>query len=112
MLQRVHAGEEERLPPGGGRRPRLPDIGAGRIADMDEAGIDIEALLAVTPGARNVPSAALAVGFARPGRSRRGARTAPASPPADGAEVVNPCGQRGPLALSPCGCDGEGSGAA
>ena len=32
-------------------------MGAGRVADMDEAGIGIQVLLAVTPGAQNLPGA-------------------------------------------------------
>ena len=55
--RRLNAGTEERLFPGGGRRPGLLDIGAGRIADRDEAGFDLEVLSAVTAGARNVPGA-------------------------------------------------------
>ena len=56
-LQRLHAGADERLLSGGGRRPELLDLGAGRIADMDEAGIGIQVLSAVTPGAQNLPGA-------------------------------------------------------
>ena len=54
-LQRLQAGGDERLFSGGGRRPELLDLGAGRIADMDEAGIGMQVLSAVTPGAQNLP---------------------------------------------------------
>ena len=54
-LQRLHGVKEERLFSGGGRRPELLDLGAGRIADMDEAGIDMQVLSAVTPGVQNLP---------------------------------------------------------
>ena len=63
-LQRRQAGTDERLFAGGGRRPELLDLGAGRIADMDEAGIGIQVLSAVTPGAQNLPGAE-GVAFAR-----------------------------------------------
>ena len=63
-LQRLQAGKDERLFSGGGRRPELLDLGAGRIADMDEAGIGIQVLSAVTPGAQNLPGAE-GVAFAR-----------------------------------------------
>ena len=33
----------------------INDVGAGRIAHMDEAGIDIQVLSALTPGAQNLP---------------------------------------------------------
>ena len=56
-LQRLNAGTDKRLFSGGGRRPELLDLGAGRIADMDEAGIGIQVLSAVTPGAQNLPGA-------------------------------------------------------
>jgi len=56
-LQHLNAGTDKRLFSGGGRRPELLDLGAGRIADMDEAGIDIQVLSAVTPGAQNLPGA-------------------------------------------------------
>lgn len=36
---------------------RINDVGAGRIADMDAAGIDIQVLSAMTPGAQNLPGA-------------------------------------------------------
>ena len=63
-LQRLNAGTDKRLFSGGGGRPELLDLGAGRIADMDEAGIDIQVLSAVTPGAQNLPGAGGAA-FAR-----------------------------------------------
>ena len=63
-LQRLNAGTDKRLFSGGGRRPELLDLGAGRIADMDEAGIGIQVLSAVTPGAQNLP-APQGVAFAR-----------------------------------------------
>ena len=63
-LQRLNAGTDKRLFSGGGRRPELLDLGAGRIADMDEAGIGIQVLSAVTPGAQNLPGAE-GVAFAR-----------------------------------------------
>ena len=63
-LQRLQAGTDKRLFSGGGRRPELLDLGAGRIADMDEAGIGIQVLSAVTPGAQNLPGAE-GVAFAR-----------------------------------------------
>ena len=56
-LQRLNAGTDKRLFSGGGRKPELLDLGAGRIADMDEAGIDIQVLSVVTPGAQNLPGA-------------------------------------------------------
>ena len=36
---------------------RINDVGAGRIADMDAAGIDIQVLSAMTAGAQNLPGA-------------------------------------------------------
>ena len=63
-LQRLNAGTDKRLFSGGGRRPELLDLGAGRIADMDEAGIGIQVLSAVTPGAQNLPGSE-GVAFAR-----------------------------------------------
>ena len=63
-LQRLQAGRDERLFSGGGGRPELLDLGAGRIADMDEAGIGIQVLSAVTPGVQNLPGAE-GVAFAR-----------------------------------------------
>ena len=63
-LQRRNAGTDKRLFSGGGRRPELLDLGAGRIADMDEAGIAIQVLSAVTPGAQNLAGAD-GVAFAR-----------------------------------------------
>ena len=56
-LRRRQTGKDERLFAGGGRRPELLDRGAGRIADMDEAGIGIQVLSAVTPGAQNLAGA-------------------------------------------------------
>ena len=56
-LRRGHSVKEKRLFSGGRRRPELLDLGAGRIADMDEAGIDIQVLSAVTPGVQNLPGA-------------------------------------------------------
>ncbi len=56
-LQRLNAGTDKRLFSGGGRRPELLELGAGRIADMDAAGIGIQVLSAVTPGAQNLPGA-------------------------------------------------------
>ena len=63
-LRRRQTGKDERLFAGGGRRPELLDLGAGRIADMDEAGIGIQVLSAVTPGAQNLPGGE-GVAFAR-----------------------------------------------
>ena len=63
-LRRRQTGKDERLFAGGGRRPELLDLGAGRIADMDEAGIGIQVLSAVTPGAQNLAGAE-GVDFAR-----------------------------------------------
>ena len=63
-LRRRQTGKDERLFAGGGRRPELLDLGAGRIADMDEAGIGIQVLSAVTPGAQTLPGGE-AVAFAR-----------------------------------------------
>ena len=63
-LRRRQTGKDERLFAGGGRRPELLDLGAGRIADMDEAGIGIQVLSAVTPGAQNLAGAE-GVTFAR-----------------------------------------------
>ena len=56
-LQRLNRVRDERLFSGGGRRPELLDVGAGRIADMDQAGIGMQVLSAVTPGAQNLPGA-------------------------------------------------------
>ena len=56
-LQRLNRVQDERLFSGGGRRPELLDLGAGRIADMDQAGIGMQVLSAVTPGAQNLPGA-------------------------------------------------------
>ena len=56
-LQRLNRVQNERLFSGGGRRPELLDVGAGRIADMDQAGIGMQVLSAVTPGAQNPPGA-------------------------------------------------------
>ena len=53
-LRRRQTGTDERLFAGGGSRPELLDLGAGRIADMDEAGIGIQVLSAVTPGAQTL----------------------------------------------------------
>ena len=63
-LRRRQTGKDERLFAGGGRRPELLDLGAGRIADMDEAGIGIQVLSAVTPGAQALPGGE-GVAFAR-----------------------------------------------
>ena len=63
-LRRRQTGKDERLFAGGGRRPELLDLGAGRIADMDEAGIGIQVLSAVTPGAQTLPGGE-GVAFAR-----------------------------------------------
>ena len=63
-LRRLQGAGDKRLLSGGGRRPELLDLGAGRIADMDEAGIDIQVLSAVTPGAQNLAGAE-GVAFAR-----------------------------------------------
>ena len=43
--------------PKGVPRFDINDVGAGRIADMDAAGIDIQVLSALTPGAQNLPGA-------------------------------------------------------
>lgn len=48
---------DKRLFSGGSRRPELLELGKGRIADMDAAGIDIQVLSAVTPGAQNLAGA-------------------------------------------------------
>ena len=63
-LRRRQGAGDKRLFSGGGRRPELLDLGAGRIADMDAAGIGIQVLSAVTPGAQNLPGAE-GVAFAR-----------------------------------------------
>ena len=56
-LQRLNRAGDERLYSGGGRRPELLDLGAGRIADMDQAGIGVQVLSAVTPGVQSLPGA-------------------------------------------------------
>ena len=56
-IQRLKAAGDKRLFSGGKRRPELLDLGSGRIADMDEAGVDIQVLSAVTPGAQTLPGA-------------------------------------------------------
>lgn len=43
--------------PKGVPRFDIDDVGAGRIADMDAAGIGIQVLSALTPGAQNIPGA-------------------------------------------------------
>ena len=43
--------------PKGVPRFDINDVGAGRIADMDAAGIDLQVLSALTPGAQNLPGA-------------------------------------------------------
>ena len=63
-LRRLQGAGERRLFSGGRRRPELLDVGAGRIADMDAAGIDMQVLSAVTPGAQNLAGAE-GVAFAR-----------------------------------------------
>ena len=63
-LRQMQGAGEARLFSGGRRRPELLDLGANRIADMDEAGIDIQVLSAVTPGAQNLAGAE-GVAFAR-----------------------------------------------
>ena len=64
LRQRQRGIKETRLFSGGKRRPELSELGAGRIADMDEAGIDIQVLSAVTPGAQKM-SGPEGVKFAR-----------------------------------------------
>ncbi|WP_244421339.1 amidohydrolase family protein [Pseudovibrio sp. FO-BEG1] len=56
-LQSKNTSGDKRLFSGGGSRPELLDVGAGRIADMDEAGIDIQVLSTVTPGASKITGA-------------------------------------------------------
>ena len=41
--------------PEGRLRLDLDDVGAGRIANMDPAGIGMQVVLALTPGAQNIP---------------------------------------------------------
>ena len=43
--------------PRGVPRFDINDVGAGRIADMDAAGIDLQVLSPLTPGAQNLPGA-------------------------------------------------------
>ncbi|MCY4513828.1 MAG: amidohydrolase family protein [Candidatus Tectomicrobia bacterium] len=43
--------------PEGVPRFDIDDVGAGRIADMDAAGIGVQVLSALTPGAQNIPGA-------------------------------------------------------
>ena len=63
-LRRLQGAGEQRLFSGGRRRPELFDLAAGRIADMDAAGIGMQVLSAVTPGAQNLAGAE-GVAFAR-----------------------------------------------
>ena len=63
-LRRRQGVAEEGLFAGGRPRPELMDVGAGRIAAMDEAGIDVQVLSAVTPGVQQLPGAE-GVAFAR-----------------------------------------------
>ena len=56
-MQRLNRVQDERLLSGGGRRPELLDVGGGRIASTDQAGIGMQVLSAVTPGAQNLPGA-------------------------------------------------------
>ena len=56
-LRRLRGAGDARILSDGDRRPELLDVGAGRVADMDEAGIGIQVLSAVTSGARNLPGA-------------------------------------------------------
>ena len=50
--------------PQGVPRFDIDDVGAGRIADMDAAGIGLQVLSALTPGAQNIPGLA-GVAYAR-----------------------------------------------
>lgn len=50
------AGVEVVTPPGGWRDRKLRDVGAGRLADMDSAGIDVQVLSHTAPGAQHLPA--------------------------------------------------------
>ena len=57
------------VPFGGKGGERLLDFGAGRIADMDEAGVDVQVLSLTTPGVQNL-AAAVSVKLARHSNDR------------------------------------------
>ena len=91
-LRRRQTGKDERLFAGGGRRPELLDLGAGRIADMDEAGIGIQVLSVVTPGAQTLPGAE-GVAFARKLNDRIAEEVVSANPDRFRAFATLPLGQ-------------------
>ena len=66
------------FPPG---TPRfdINDVGAGRIADLDAAGINLQGRSALTPGAQNLPGTA-GVAYARPLNSWVATEVSPAYP--------------------------------
>ncbi|MCY4432006.1 MAG: amidohydrolase family protein [Rhodospirillales bacterium] len=65
--------------PQGVPRFDINDVGAGRITDMDAAGIDIQVLSALTPGAQNLSGAA-GVAYARKLNSWVATEVIPAHP--------------------------------
>ena len=96
-LRRLQGAGDKRLFSGGGRRPELLDLGAGRIADMDEAGIGIQVLSAVTPGAQNLPGAE-GVAFARKLNTRVANEVVAAYPDRFRAFATLPLGEPGAAA--------------